>query len=53
MPRSDTGLDFELGETTDALRDMVADFAAREIAPLAAGIDRDNEFPTHLWRRMG
>ena len=53
MPRSDTGLDFELGETTDALRNMVADFAAREIAPLAAGIDRDNAFPMHLWRRMG
>ena len=53
MPRSDTGLDFDLGETVDALRDMVADFAQREIAPLAADIDRDNAFPMHLWRRMG
>ena len=53
MPRSDTGLDFDLGETVDALRDMLADFAQREIAPLAADIDRDNAFPMHLWRRMG
>ena len=53
MPRSDTGLDFDLGETVDALRNMVADFAQREIAPLAADIDRDNAFPMHLWRRMG
>ncbi len=46
-------LDFGLGETVDALRDSVADFAAREIAPRAEAIDRNNEFPADLWRKMG
>ncbi len=35
------------------LRESVAAFAAAEIAPIAADIDRDNEFPGHLWRKMG
>jgi isovaleryl-CoA dehydrogenase len=46
-------LDFGLGETADLLRDQVETFAAREIAPRAAEIDRHNEFPAELWRRLG
>jgi len=46
-------LDFGLGETTDLLRKSVHDFAQAEIAPLAADIDRDNEFPVALWRKFG
>ncbi len=46
-------LDFDLGETADMLRDQVENFAAREIAPRAAQIDRDNDFPADLWRKMG
>jgi isovaleryl-CoA dehydrogenase len=46
-------LDFDLGETADALRESVAAFAAAEIAPRAAEIDRDNEFPADLWRKFG
>ncbi len=46
-------LDFTLGETVDMMRDSVRAFAAAEIAPRAADIDRDNEFPADLWRKMG
>ena len=47
------GLNFDLGETIDMLRDAVKDFADKEIAPRAAQIDRDNEFPADLWRKFG
>jgi isovaleryl-CoA dehydrogenase len=46
-------LDFGLGETLDMLRASVQQFAAAEIAPRAAEIDRSNEFPAHLWRKLG
>jgi isovaleryl-CoA dehydrogenase len=46
-------LDFHLGETIDMLRASVGEFAAAEIAPRAAEIDRANQFPQDLWRKMG
>ena len=46
-------LDFGLGETIDILRETVRDFAAAEIAPRAAEIDRTNEFPRDLWPQLG
>lgn len=45
--------DFGLGETADALRDAVSAFAADEIAPRAAEIDRTDQFPMDLWKKMG
>ena len=46
-------LDFDLGTDIDQLRDSVRDFAADEIAPLAAEIDRTDKFPRQLWPKMG
>jgi len=46
-------MDFGLGETADAIRDVTARFAADRIAPIAADIDRDNLFPRDLWPQMG
>ena len=46
-------LNFDLGEDIDLLRDSVAQFAAAEIAPLAAHADETNQFPLALWRKLG
>jgi isovaleryl-CoA dehydrogenase len=48
-----SGLNFHLGEAADLLRTTIENFAAAEIAPRAATIDRDNEFPKDLWRKLG
>ena len=40
-------------ETLSLLRETVAQFAQKEIAPLAAEIDASNSFPSHLWQKMG
>ena len=47
------GLNFQLGEDIDALRDAVRDFSQSEIAPRAAQLDHDDQFPMDLWRKMG
>ena len=47
------GLTFALSPDVDALRDSVRRFASNRIAPLAAEVDRQNEFPAHLWKEFG
>ena len=47
------GLNFQLGEDIDALRDVVQQFSAKEIAPRASEIDSSDEFPMDLWQKMG
>jgi isovaleryl-CoA dehydrogenase len=46
-------LNFDLGETADAIRETVRAFAAARIAPRAAEIDAANTFPRDLWPEMG
>src|SRR5689334_1110912 len=48
-----SGLDFALGDTADAIREISARFAAHKIAPRAAQIDESNSVPRYLWVPMG
>lgn len=48
-----TGLNHQLGETYDMLRESVYQFARTEIAPHAAHIDESNTFPNSLWKKLG
>src|SRR3979411_3077850 len=47
------GLRFDLGEDIDMLRATVRGFAQAEVAPAAPEIDRSNQFPSDLWKKMG
>jgi isovaleryl-CoA dehydrogenase len=47
------GLEFDLGEMADTIRDTTERFAADKIAPLAAEIDEADRFPAELWPQMG
>ena len=46
-------LKFEHGETLEMLRESVRNFSEKEISPRAAEIDRTNQFPPDLWRKLG
>ena len=47
------GLKFSLGEDVEMLRETVSHFAAKEIAPRAAEMDRTDQFPMDLWKKLG
>jgi isovaleryl-CoA dehydrogenase len=47
------GCNFDLGDTADLLRDSVSAFTFNEIAPRAADIDANNDFPQDLWKKFG
>jgi isovaleryl-CoA dehydrogenase len=53
IPNALPTFNFDLGEIADQLRDTVRTFSADEIAPIASEIDRTDEFPRHLWPKMG
>ena len=46
-------MNFALGEDIEALREMTHRWAQERIAPMAAEIDRKNDFPAELWKEMG
>ena len=46
-------MDFSLGNEQIALQEAIRDFAQKEIRPLAAEMDQTDEFPMHLWTRLG
>ena len=46
-------LNFGLGETIDMLREQTRNLVDAELAPRAAEIDRENQFPEDMWRRFG
>src|SRR5574339_262172 len=47
------GLEFDLGEMADTIRETTRRFAKDRIEPIAAEIDEKDEFPRHLWPQMG
>jgi isovaleryl-CoA dehydrogenase len=53
IPNDLPSLNFDLGETAEQLRDTVRAFTSDEIAPIAAEIDRSNQFPRDLWPKLG
>jgi isovaleryl-CoA dehydrogenase len=53
IPNSFLGLDMDLGDTVDMLRDTVRSFTSDHIAPIADEIDKSNTFPRQLWPQLG
>ncbi|MDQ7248627.1 isovaleryl-CoA dehydrogenase [Dongia sedimenti] len=53
MRNTGSTLDFDLGDMVVAFRNQIEAFSEKEIAPRAAEIDKTNEFPMDLWKKLG
>ena len=53
IPNKLPDFDFGLGETADMLRDQVAAFTAAEVTPIAADVEKANDFPAPMWKKLG
>ena len=48
-----SSLNHGLSEELNMLREMTCQFVENELAPIADAVDRDNDFPHHMWQKMG
>jgi isovaleryl-CoA dehydrogenase len=48
-----SSLNHGLSEELTMLRETTGQFVEKELAPIADAVDRDNDFPHHLWQKMG
>lgn len=46
-------MNFALGEDIEALRELTHRWSQERVAPMAADIDKSNQFPAELWKEMG
>ena len=46
-------MNFSIGKDNEILKESIFKFAQKEIAPLADEIDKNNSFPTQLWKKFG
>ena len=53
IPNHFTSLNFDLGETVNLLRESVSQLVSSEIAPRSEKIDKENDFPSDLWKKFG
>ena len=53
IPNIPENFNFNLGEEVDALQESIRVFCDKEILPLASEIDKSNDFPNHLWKKLG
>ncbi|MBF97144.1 MAG: Acyl-CoA dehydrogenase [Alphaproteobacteria bacterium MarineAlpha9_Bin4] len=53
IPNLPENFNFNLGDETDALQESIRVFCDKEISPLAESIDKNNDFPSHLWKKLG
>ena len=48
-----SSLNHGLSEELNMLREMTRQFVENELAPIADAVDRDNDFPHHVWQKLG